>query len=420
MSDNENLSKEQYREIIAFANVEGGTVFVGISKTGQIVPFKDENKVFTDITKSIRDIISPDVTIFVKFMIEKDGAIRIEIGEGSYKPYFLKSKVNKSSGEYIRPSASTVPVLDQVRQLFKSSHGDTYEELRSENQELSFRTCSEVFHEQDVEFDEKNYAEYGIRNCYHGLYTNLGYLLSDECTHKVKIAVFSDEENTITQDSKEFTGSVLKQLEDAYTYLSLINRKRSVIDGLTRKNYWDYPGFALREALINALIHRDYSYNDSIIINVNSKGMEFISVGGLVPGLLLEDVRNGVSMLRNSNLASIFNRLNLIEAYGTGIRRIFALYKDCPIKPGISVSKNSFKITLPNTGFYRERPEINITLQMQMVLNCINNNPEISDLELQKILQIKRTRFYTLIGQMSDIGIISIRGRGKNKRYLIS
>jgi ATP-dependent DNA helicase RecG len=176
----------------------------------------------------------------------------------------------------------------------------------------------------------------------------LGLLLSDRCAHTVKVAVFADELNTVFRDRKEFAGSVLRQLEETFDYLQLCNKNRSVIDGLARKDYWDYPKDAIREALLNSLIHRDYGYSGSIIINVNDNCMDFISIGGLLPGISTEDIRNGISQLRNKNLADIFHRLNFIEAYGTGIRRIFALYKDCPILPAIDVTPNSFKITLPN------------------------------------------------------------------------
>ena len=73
--------------------------------------------------------------------------------------------------------------------------------------------------------------------------------------------------------------------------------------------------------------------------------MEFISIGGLLPGISTDDIRNGISQLRNENLAKVFQRLNFIESYGTGIRRIFKLYDDCPALVTIDVTPNSFKIT---------------------------------------------------------------------------
>ena len=277
--------------------------------------------------------------------------IRIEVGEGSYKPYYLKAKGLKPAGVYIRQGASSVQASpEQIRQMIKNADGDVFEELRSLEQGLTFDYCEKIFKDYNVDFGEEKFNALGIRNHSQGLYTNLGLLLSDQCAHSIKIAAFSDEQNTIFRDRKEFCGSLFNQMEDAFNYLQLCNQNRSVIDGLSRTDYWDYPKDAIREALINAIIHRDYSFSGSIIINVNDQCIEFISIGGLLPGLLPEDIRNGISQLRNRNLANIFHRLNFIESYGTGIRRIFSLYADCAKMPEITVTANSFKLVLPNTN----------------------------------------------------------------------
>ncbi|MDR3121310.1 MAG: hypothetical protein LBU58_08270 [Clostridiales bacterium] len=252
-------------------------------------------------------------------------------------------------GVYIRQGASSVPASqEQIRQMIKNADGDQYEEMRSLEQDLTFSACSRVFEENGVSFGPDKYNALGVRSLAQSQYTNLALLLSDQCAHTIKVAVFADKQNTIFRDRKEFSGSTLKQAQDTFDYLQLNNKNRSVIDGLARRDYWDYPKDAVREALLNAVIHRDYAYSGSIIINVNDGFMEFVSIGGLLPGLSPADIRNGISQLRNRRLADVFHRLNFIEAYGTGIRRIFALYDDCTVKPDIAVTPNSFKLTLPN------------------------------------------------------------------------
>ncbi|MCL1866563.1 MAG: transcriptional regulator, partial [Oscillospiraceae bacterium] len=191
----------------------------------------------------------------------------------------------------------------------------------------------------------------------------------------------------------------------------------SVIDGVARKDFWDYPKDAIREALLNAIIHRDYGFSGSIIINVNDSRMEFISIGGLLPGISTDDIRNGISQLRNKNLAETFLRLNFIEAYGTGIRRIFALYDDCTIQPEIDVTPNSFKLTLPNINAVEVvTPTLEVTPQMQTLLDYLESNSEISENELQSLLNIKKTRSFDLVKQMSDAGLVKVSGRGVNRR----
>ena len=181
----------------------------------------------------------------------------------------------------------------------------------------------------------------------------------------------------------------------------------------------DYPEDAIREALLNALVHRDYSFSGSIIINVNDSCMEFISIGGLLPGLSAEDIRSGISQPRNRNLAEVFHRLRLIESYGTGIRKIYALYKNCPAQPRIEVTHNTFKLILPNmNAVFEEKHEeksaeqaTNITPQMKIVLDYLKEYGEMNDEELQELLNIKKTRAYMLTRRMSEEGLIVISGR---------
>ena len=140
------------------------------------------------------------------YALEKEKIIKIEIGEGSYKPYYLRSKGLKPSGVYIR-------------QMIKYADGDTFEKLRSLNQKLTFEFASQIFEKRGIPFNEEKYYQLGIKSPELKIFTNLGLLLSDQCTHTVKVAVFSDDDNTIFKDKKEFTGSLLEQMEETYNYL---------------------------------------------------------------------------------------------------------------------------------------------------------------------------------------------------------
>jgi len=420
-----NMLGDIYKEVIAFANTDGGTLYIGIDNAGEVSPLLDVDDTYTRITNGIRDAIAPDVTVFVKYTLEETLVIRVEISEGSYKPYYLKSKGIKPSGVYVRQGASSVQASpEQIRQMIKNADGDYFEKLRSLDQELSFDFCAKIFNKHKVEFSQDKYNALGIRNHAQQLYTNLGWLLSDQCVHSIKVAVFADEHNTVFRDRKEFTGSVLNHLEETFDYLQLCNKNLSVFDGLVRKDYWDYPQYAVREALINALIHRDYGFSGSIIINVNDYRMEFISIGGLLPGISTEDIRNGISQLRNENLAKIFHRLNFIETYGTGIRRILFLYEDCPVPVTIDVTPNSFKITLPNMNTAKEKAKASkknaMTPQTQVLLDHLKELGEITDEAVQVLLHVKRTRAFNLIKQMSEAGLVRIIGRGKNRKIVFA
>ncbi|MDO4328935.1 MAG: putative DNA binding domain-containing protein [Lachnospiraceae bacterium] len=420
-----------YKEVIAFANTDGGIIYIGIDDQGNLTGIDNVDETYTRLTNGIRDAIQPDVTMFVRYILQENRVIRMEVGEGSYKPYYLKSKGLKPTGVYVRQGASSVPASpEQIRRMIKEADGDVFEEMRTVQQELTFEDAEHAFKRYHVEFSEDKYIALGLRNIHDDQYTNLALILSDQCQHTTKIAVFGDSENTIFKDAKEFGGSIFNQLDDSYAYLSLCNRTTAAFKGLERIEKSDYPEEALREALLNALVHRDYSYSGSIIININDVCIEFISIGGLLPGLSPEDIRSGISQPRNRKLAEIFHRLKLIESYGTGIRKIFNLYRNCSVQPRIEVTPNTFKLVLPNMNTETEALEpasaVNksappaVTPQMKTILDYLAEYGEMNDEELQELLNVKKTRAYLLARQMREYGLIKIIGRGSAKKYRLN
>ena len=416
------FSEEIYKEVIAFANTDGGIVYVGIDNDGKVVGLTDVDKEYTRITNGIRDAIMPDVTMFVRFTLQDNKVVSITVNEGTNKPYYLKGKGLKPSGVFVRQGTSSVPASpEQIRQMIKESDGDNFEEIRSLEQELTFEATERAFQLNGVEFNSEKYRALGITQKNDGIYTNLALLLSDQCKHTTKIAVFGDDACTVFRDSKEFTGSIFKQFEDTVSYLALCNKTSAVIKGIVRMEKRDYPEEAIREALLNAIVHRDYSYSGSIIINVTDKKMEFISLGGLLPGLSPDDIRSGISQPRNKNLAEVFHRLRLIESYGTGIRRIYNLYAECQEQPKIEVTTNTFKIVLPNMNAISASTKSGktITPQMKQVIDYIKANGQITEKEMSNLLDLKKTRTYTVAQKMRDLGLIKVVGRGENKKYLL-
>ena len=417
------FTEEIYKEVIAFANTDGGVVYVGIDNNGNAVGLADVDEEYTRITNGIRDAIMPDVTMFVRFTIQDNKVVRITVSEGANKPYYLKGKGLKPSGVYVRQGTSSVPASpEQIRRMIKETDGDLFEEMRSMEQELTFEAATNAFKKYGVAFGPEKYRALGISQKNDELFTNLALIVSDQCTHTTKVAVFGDDSNTSFKDNKEFGGSIFRQLEDTFNYLMLCNKTEATFKGLERIEKPDYPEEALREALLNALVHRDYSYSGSIIINVNDSRMEFISIGGLLPGLSTDDIRLGISQPRNKNLAEMFHRLRLIESYGTGIRRIYKLYENCPVQPVIEATTNAFKMVLPNmNNILNEsiRQEAVITPQMQKVLSYLSENGSIAEDTVQTLLGIKKTRAFDLMKQMRQMELIQVIGRGAGKRYML-
>lgn len=423
-SENERIEyKREYvddiaKEVIAFANTDGGEIYVGVNDDGTAAPLADTDDTYTRITNCVRDSVAPDVTMFTKYTLN-DGVIKVDISEGSSKPYYLKSKGLKPSGVYIRQGASSVQASpEQIRRMIKLSDRDSFEELRSLEQELTFKSAAAAFEKHNIPFLKEKYKSLGIVNINDGLFTNLGLIVSDQCSHTIKAAVFADEDNTSFIDHREFGGSVFSQIEGAFEYIMLNNKTKSVFSGIDRIDKTDYPEEAIREALLNAVVHRDYGFSGSIIVNINSKCIDIISIGGLVPGLAEEDIMNGISQPRNRNLAEMFHRLKYIESYGTGIRKILSLYSDSSVKPAITVTPNSFRISLPNRNSGTV-VKAAVPKQYQAVIDHLNEHGSMTVEELQELLKIKRTRAYNLYKRMEAEGYIKVTGRGTGKKITL-
>ena len=408
------------KEVIAFANTDGGVIYVGRDDEGNLYPISDVNGTLTQITNSVRDGILPDVTMFLNYETDESG-ITVTVHEGTNKPYYLADKGLKPSGVYVRQGASTVPAgFEQIREMIKLTDGDKFESARSLTQELTFDTAAAEFSRCGVTFGESQMRTLGIAGT-DGLYTNLGLLLSDQCTHTIKFAVFGGVKKGEFKTRKEISGSVLTQMRSAFDFLSLSNNLAAAFSGLDRIEQYDYPEEAIREAILNAIVHRDYSFSGSIIVNIYDDRMEFVSLGGLVPGLSVEDLFLGVSQPRNEKLANVFYRLKHIEAYGTGLRRIMQLYEDLNEKPQITATHGAFMLTLPNMNRMRPlRAKKRQKPQHKAVLDYLQRNPFISNEIVQGLLSVKQTRAYTVIREMVNEGLIIKYGSEKeNNKYTL-
>lgn len=307
---------------------------------------------------------------------------------------------------------SSVPAGDEaIRQMLKESDGTAFDRARSVNQELTFAYAQQVFQDRQLAFDDAHKRTLGLLDV-DGYYTNAALLLSDQCGHIIRCAVYEGTGKSKFKTRKEFSGSILKQLDDTFSFLSLNNNLRSAFEGLRRIDYADYPEESLREALLNAVVHRDYDYSGSIIINIYEDRMEFISLGGLVKGLTLEDIRGGVSQPRNTVIANVFYRLELIESYGTGIQRMLESYAGSGVGPEFAPAPASFVVTLPNRNAEkRDEPDLS---REERVLRLLAERGSITRKDVEQLLGCSpfpaNKVLNTLLGQRKIVKTGAARG----------
>jgi ATP-dependent DNA helicase RecG len=417
--------------VIAFANSDGGTIYIGVNDDGSIRGIEDADGTLLRVTNMIRDAVRPDVTMFVSCEIEEMGGksiIAVTVQRGTARPYYLAGKGVRPEGVYVRQGASSVPASEtMILQMIKETSGDRYEDARSLKQQLTFEKTAAYFKKKQIEFGEAQKRTLNIIS-EDGTYSNLGMLLSEQCTHTIKLAVFEGSKKSVFRDRKELTGSLLAQLEDAYSFINQFNRTRAEFLELERIDQRDYPPEALREALLNAIVHRDYSISGSTLISIFDDRIEIITIGGLVRGISYDDMMLGVSLLRNPHLANVFYRLRLIEAYGTGMLKISECYADYDAKPLIEVTDNAFKMTLPNLNFARElRPDTKpvknsapLTTREEKVISLFEDQDTIARKDVQDALGVSQATAILVLRDMVERSILVKESGGKYLRYRLA
>ena len=411
------------KEVIAFANTKGGTLYIGVSNDGSVVGVKNADQVILQMNNMIRDSIKPDVTMFVGYeaqhISDKD-IIAVTIQKGTDRPYYLSSKGLKPSGVYVRNGTSSDPATDTaIRKMIKETDGDSFESMRSLEQNLSFEAAEKQFEKQNIPFDAAKMQTLGMISA-DGIYSNVALLLSDQCPSTIKAATFSGEDKGSFQDRREFSGSLFQQMEELYSYLDMRNQTKATFDGLYRIDTRDYPEDALREALLNSLVHRDYSFRASTIVSVYADRIEFVSVGGLPSGIALDDIMLGLSVCRNPKLAAIFYRLQLIEAYGTGMPKIMNAYTESESKPKIEVSSNAFKITLPNRNTGANHAETLVGTfkgDEKRILDFIGSHGYIVRSDVDRLLEVSQATANRILKRMVAEGLIYQDGNGRKTKY---
>ena len=410
------------KTVIAFANTDGGEIFIGVADDGTVVGVDDADEIMLRTMNSIRDAVRPDVTMFIdcEQKIEKGkSVIAITVQRGTAPPYYLARKGIRPEGVYVRQGPSTVPATQSmILKMIRETGGESYERTRSLEQELTFEFASKVFKDENIKFGTEQKRSLGIIG-EDGAFSNLGLFISDQCRHTAKAAVFDGTGKTLLKDRIEFSGSLLKQADEIFAYIDRLNRTSSEFSGLRRIDKRDFPREAVREALLNAIVHRDYSYSGSTLISIFEDRIEFVSLGGLPKGIAYSDLMLGVSVLRNERLGDIFYRLHLIEAYGIGMPKIMDSYSHFRVKPTIDVSENAFRITLPNTNFTSRVGEDRdrLTHDERRVMDYIALNDNAGRKDLQAELGLSQSKAVRLLRTLTEKEMIAVNGRGKNTRY---
>lgn len=406
----QEISNTFLKTVSAFANYDGGTIIFGVDDKGKVVGLEDLDKCCLDIENKINDSIDPQPN----FSIHKNNSLKtisLIVKNGKHTPYFYKSKA------YKRSDTATIEVDKlELKRLILEGENINYEQLVSKNQELSFTTLENELKKQlgikalnlDILKTLKLYSDKEG-------YNNAANILSEENEHSgIDIAKFKDSINIIQKRVTLKEMSILEAyfkaidvFEDYYVY--------EKIEGALRQKVETIPEAAFREALANALVHRTYDINANIKISMFDDHIEIISLGSLPKGLTNEQFYAGsISVLRNPILANVFNRLNIIEAFGTGILRIKELYTYSVSKPSFKVIDDVVIVNLPLI-----RIDLGLSKDEQCVYDVLNYScsKPISEIVNDSNIKFGKSKTSELLNSLTKKDLVKVEGNGRGTKY---
>jgi len=366
------------KDVIAFTNSSGGTIYLGIEDETGIVygigdasPSKLSDAISTMIADACVPQINPDISYKTMRGIHKDETVlEIYVAPGKFRPYYLGSK-GKEASTYIRINGTSRPADDKkIKELELEGQKVSYDSMQeignAYDEQKALALCDEMkrIALESSETDEQKaqikdmtiekLADFGVlykegRNFYP---THAFGLMTDNKNRfaKVQCALFKGVTRDIFIDQKVFDGPIQNQVENAYRFILRHINLGADINGIYREEKYELPTKALREMVANAIAHRSYLEDSCVQVSVFDDRVEVSSPGMLYGGIDIETAKNGKSSCRNAAIAEAFHYMRIIEGWGTGIPRIISKCEEYGLRePIFEEFGNGFKVTMFRT-----------------------------------------------------------------------
>lgn len=449
-------SEKYMKTIVAFANTQGGKLIVGVDdKTRQIVGV--ENDVLFQLMDGIANAVSDSCVPQIIPDIEPqtvDGktVIVVTVEAGKSRPYYLKSK-GKDNGTYIRVAGTSRQAFpEKIKELEMEGARISWDELTCVGYPVSEEATEKLC--QDIEKFRKKagMSEHSVKKEQlinwkilkqsegQLLATNAYALLTSDyfSFSKTQCAVFKGTDRAVFLDKREFTGPIYTQIEEAVDFVLRNIRLGATIDGLVRKEKYELPPEAIREMIINAHCHRNLLDESCIQVAVYDDRLEVTSPGGLYNGLTYEEVMNGHSKIRNKGIANIFSQMGLVEAWGSGIKRILNAAEEYGLpKPRFQEFDNMFRVELFRNSFSmkNEKEDIgetsekhrrsigetseaewrtNLNDTQQKIIKLLLEDHQLSAVKLAEKIGVASRNIENNIKKLKEYGILIRHGSPKN------
>ena len=403
----QDISNSFLKTVSAFANFDGGTIIFGIADDGTEVGLSDPRLQMMPIEQKINESVSPKPD----YTLECDDARRLivlAVREGAHKPYLYNGKA------YRRSDTSTVEVdYEELRELALEGANLTYDDLPAKTQDLTFAVLKERL-ESQLHVDVANRDVLRTLELIgdDGRYNKAAELLADvNSCFGVDIVRFGRTISIMLDRETHEHVSILSQYDAALALFRKYYRYEEIV-GAERLSLEIVPEDAFREALANALVHRDWSVNAHIKVSFFKDRVEVSSPGNLPRKVTEEDYLSGrISVPRNPIIANVFFRLNLIERFGTGIPRIREAYEGWLEQPRFILSGSSITVVLPARGSAEE-----LSQDEKLVLGLLRGN-HLAISEIVRDTGFGKTKAQQVVKRLVEKGYAAVYGNGRGTTY---
>ena len=327
------LNEDFEQEVIAFLNYkEGGIIYIGIDKKGNALGIDDLDETQLKVKDRIKNNISPSTLGLFDVILEtreEKSIIKVIISSGTEKPYYLKKKGMCPSGTYIRVGSSKEQMTtEMIDNLYAKRVRNSLNKIESPKQDLTFKQLKIYYEEHGYNINESFTRNLELVMS-DGNYNYNGYLLADENGISIKVAKYDGKDKVNLIENYELGYcSLLKATESVIQLVTTENKVAAKITPKTRIEKRLVEPTALREAIINAIVHNDYSSGIPPVFEIFSDRISVTSYGGLPQEITREDFFNGVSAPRNKELMRVFKDVELVEQLGSGMERIMKVYDE--------------------------------------------------------------------------------------------
>ena len=320
------------KEVDAFLNTLGGQILIGIEDNGTVCGVENADQVALSIADRIRNNILPSAMGLFTVEIRQEemrSYLVVTVAGGLERPYYLKKYGMTPNGCYTRIGTQASPMTqNMIDGSFSRRILNTLHNVVSPNQELTFTQLK-------IYYQEKGYdaaGSYFLKNLdlftEDGKYNYAAYLMADHNGTSIKVARFRGTEKLDIVERNEFGRCCL--IKSALNVLERLNVANTTVVRVggkaQRKEIRLIDPAALREAVLNAIIHNDYINGAYPVFEIYDDRIEIISSGGLPVGLSEKEFFAGRSLPRNKELMRIFSDMDLCEQLGSGMKKILRIY----------------------------------------------------------------------------------------------